>query len=102
MPYNGFYNVLTVDLTTANTNKEFDFFLNTAQGNTQDAYIGYVRVIKADDVCSISLGSSSNDAIPMVAGDWFELHYHVGISKIFVTNPASTASVAQLVLLVTI
>lgn len=102
MPYNGLYNVLTIDLTQANNGSEFDFFINP-DGNTQDAYIGYVRVLRVDDACTISLGSASNDQIPMIEGAWFNLHYHLGISKIFVTNSASTKSgTVELQLLVTI
>lgn len=101
LPYNGLYNVITVDLNTANNGTEYRVF-HDPDNTSSNLYIGYVRVIKADDVCTISLGAADYDQIPMIAGSWFEIQYHRGFNTVYVTNPASSSSTAQLILLVTV
>lgn len=109
VPYNGLYNVISVDLLTANNGTAYQFFVNPTTG-LQDAYVGYVRVLRADDVCSFSLGSPSNDQIPVSSLDggvlqdvWMNVHYHLGITTLYITNPASTQTgTPQLQILVTI
>lgn len=102
MPYNnnGFYNVLQVNLNTANNGTEYRFFTDS-YGN-QANFVGYIRILRADDVCSIALGNPQNDRIPCVAGAWFTIPFMAGVQSIFVYNPASTNSNALLQVLVTV
>lgn len=101
MPYNGVYNSLTVSLNSANNGTGYTFFIDPDNVDNR-TYIGYVRVIKADDVCYITLGNESNDQILMESGSWFNFPYHVGFNTIYVYNSASTVTNAKLVLLVTV
>lgn len=101
MPYNGVYNALVVDLTVAHTGDSYTFFVDPNEVDNR-TYIGYIRVLRVDDVSYISLGEEGNDQIPMEAGSWFTIPYHVGLNTLYVFNSASTVANAILSLLVTV
>jgi hypothetical protein len=76
-----FYNVITIDLTVANTAKIY-----TPLGSK---WVNHLRVLQADSAATLSIGSSSNAQIPLNKSDFYWGLFNMGLS--YVNNSFGSA-----------